>query len=73
VLDFTLHGRLDGRGRRREGRARRGLARTRREPLVIFTSSGGARMHEGMFSLLQMAKTSAALASLNDAAGSRSA
>jgi acetyl-CoA carboxylase carboxyl transferase subunit beta len=45
------------------------LARKRRETLVIFTSSGGARMHEGMFSLLQMAKTSAALASLNDSGG----
>ncbi len=29
-------------------------------PIVIFSSSGGARMHEGMFSLMQMAKTSAA-------------
>jgi acetyl-CoA carboxylase carboxyl transferase subunit beta len=45
------------------------LARTRHEPLVIFTSSGGARMHEGMLSLLQMAKTSAALATLNEAGG----
>jgi len=45
------------------------LARTRREPLVIFTSSGGARMHEGMLSLMQMAKTSAALSSLNRAGG----
>lgn len=30
--------------------------------LVIFCASGGARMYEGMFSLLQMAKTSGALA-----------
>lgn len=45
------------------------LARTRRIPLVIFTSSGGARMHEGMLSLMQMAKTCAALATLNDAGG----
>ncbi|MEZ5974792.1 MAG: hypothetical protein R3E96_08090 [Planctomycetota bacterium] len=42
---------------------------TERLPLVIFTSSGGARMHEGVLSLMQMAKTSAALASLNDAGG----
>ena len=35
------------------------LARVRRLPLVLFTSSGGARMHEGMLSLMQMAKTSA--------------
>lgn len=31
-------------------------------PVIIVSSSGGARMYEGMFSLLQMAKTSAALA-----------
>lgn len=30
-------------------------------PLISFAASGGARMQEGMFSLLQMAKTSAAL------------
>ena len=30
-------------------------------PVLIFSASGGARMHEGMFSLMQMAKTSAAL------------
>jgi len=29
-------------------------------PIIIFTASGGARMQEGMFSLMQMAKTSAA-------------
>jgi acetyl-CoA carboxylase carboxyl transferase subunit beta len=31
-------------------------------PVIIISSSGGARMYEGMFSLMQMAKTSAALA-----------
>src|SRR5476649_1253437 len=31
-------------------------------PVLIFSASGGARMHEGMFSLMQMAKTSGALA-----------
>lgn len=30
-------------------------------PLLIFTASGGARMQEGIFSLMQMAKTSAAI------------
>jgi len=38
-------------------------------PLVIVTASGGARMQEGMVSLVQMAKTSAALAQLDDAGG----
>lgn len=33
-------------------------------PVVIISTSGGARMYEGMFSLMQMAKTSAALAYL---------
>jgi acetyl-CoA carboxylase carboxyl transferase subunit beta len=32
-----------------------------RIPVLIFSASGGARMHEGMFSLMQMAKTSGAL------------
>jgi len=36
-------------------------------PLVIVSSSGGARMQEGIFSLMQMAKTSAALESLHEA------
>ncbi len=38
-------------------------------PLVVISSSGGARMHEGVVSLGQMAKTSAALARLDDAGG----
>ncbi|MDH4227734.1 MAG: acetyl-CoA carboxylase, carboxyltransferase subunit beta [Deltaproteobacteria bacterium] len=37
-------------------------------PVIVFSASGGARMHEGIFSLMQMAKTSAALAKLRDAA-----
>lgn len=36
-------------------------------PLCIFTVSGGARMQEGIVSLMQMAKTSAAIARHNDA------
>ena len=36
-------------------------------PLVIFTTSGGARMQEGIFSLMQMAKVSAALAKFDEA------
>ena len=36
-------------------------------PLIIFCASGGARMQEGMVSLMQMAKTSAALSKLNKA------
>ena len=36
-------------------------------PLVMFCVSGGARMQEGIISLMQMAKTSSALAKLDDA------
>ncbi len=36
-------------------------------PVIIVSSSGGARMQEGIFSLMQMAKTSAALESLHEA------
>lgn len=42
-------------------------ATLKRLPLIIFTASGGARMQEGIFSLMQMAKTSAALARHDDA------
>lgn len=38
-------------------------------PLIVVTASGGARMQEGMVSLMQMAKTSAALAKMDDAGG----
>lgn len=38
-------------------------------PLVMVTASGGARMQEGMVSLMQMAKTAAALARLDEARG----
>jgi acetyl-CoA carboxylase carboxyl transferase subunit beta len=37
-----------------------------REPLVVVSASGGARMMEGILSLMQMAKTSAVLAELHD-------
>ena len=36
-------------------------------PLVCFSASGGARMQEALYSLLQMAKTSAALKRLSEA------
>lgn len=36
-------------------------------PLICFSASGGARMQEGLFSLMQMAKTSAALTALSKA------
>ena len=36
-------------------------------PVIAFTASGGARMQEGIISLMQMAKTSGAVAKLNEA------
>jgi acetyl-CoA carboxylase carboxyl transferase subunit beta len=43
------------------------MALDRREPLIIISCSGGARMMEGALSLMQMAKVSAALARLDRA------
>ncbi|MFP7486532.1 acetyl-CoA carboxylase, carboxyltransferase subunit beta [Priestia filamentosa] len=37
----------------------------KRLPIIVFTASGGARMQEGVLSLMQMAKTSAALEQLH--------
>jgi acetyl-CoA carboxylase carboxyl transferase subunit beta len=42
-------------------------ARVGRKPLIIIAASGGARMMEGVVSLMQMAKISTALAQLDDA------
>ncbi len=42
-------------------------ARERRLPLVMFSASGGARMQEGVLSLMQLAKTSAAVGRLHEA------
>ena len=40
---------------------------TRKAPFIIFTASGGARMQEGMFSLMQMARTTVAVQRLRAA------
>ncbi len=42
-----------------------GRAEEKGAPLIIFSSSGGARMQEGVVSLMQMAKTSAAVSRLS--------
>jgi acetyl-CoA carboxylase carboxyl transferase subunit beta len=44
-------------------------ARERGLPLIIVSSSGGARMQEGVLSLMQLAKTSAKLARFHEAGG----
>jgi len=49
----------------------RAIERARVEgiPFIIFTASGGARMQEGVLSLMQMAKTSAAIKRFSEAGG----
>jgi len=42
------------------------IALGKESPLIIVASSGGARMQEGIFSLMQMAKVSAAIGKLKD-------
>lgn len=42
------------------------VAAAERRAYICFTASGGARMQEGLFSLMQMAKTSAALAKFSE-------
>lgn len=42
------------------------LALSERRPLILVSASGGARMMEGIYSLMQMAKTSAVLARLHE-------
>jgi acetyl-CoA carboxylase carboxyl transferase subunit beta len=42
-------------------------ARVHRKPLIVVAASGGARMMEGVVSLMQMAKIATALAQLDDA------
>lgn len=44
-------------------------ATAKQHPLIIFSASGGARMQEGVLSLMQMAKTSAALERLHRSGG----
>ena len=43
------------------------LALDHEEPFIVVSASGGARMQEGIYSLMQMAKTSAVLARLHEA------
>lgn len=43
------------------------MANKEKSPLIIVSTSGGARMQESILSLMQMAKTSASLAKLNEA------
>jgi acetyl-CoA carboxylase carboxyl transferase subunit beta len=67
VMDFSFIGGSMG-SVVGEKLARAGLrALEEKKPLIIVSQSGGARMMEGIFSLMQMAKTSAVLAQLDEA------
>ena len=67
VMDFSFMGGSLGTGTgERIARACEQAIRERR-PLILFSASGGARMHEGILSLMQMAKTSAAIGYLKEA------
>jgi acetyl-CoA carboxylase carboxyl transferase subunit beta len=61
VMDFSFMGGSLGRAEGEKLTLLVEYATKESLPLVIFSASGGARMQESMFSLLQMAKTSAAL------------
>ncbi len=67
VMDFGFIGGSMGSvvGEKIARAARRALER--RVPLIVVSASGGARMQEGIYSLMQMAKTSAVLARLHEA------
>ncbi len=45
------------------------IASEKKYPVIIFIASGGARMQEGIFSLMQMAKTTAAVLKYNELGG----
>jgi len=66
VMDFSFIGGSMGAvvGEKIARAAERSLEK--RQPLVTVSSSGGARMQEGIFSLMQMAKVSAAIGKLKD-------
>jgi acetyl-CoA carboxylase carboxyl transferase subunit beta len=67
VLDFTFMGGSMGSvvGEKIARIAERAV--TDRLPLIVFSASGGARMQEGALSLMQLAKTSAAIGRMHDA------
>ncbi|MBR0196550.1 MAG: acetyl-CoA carboxylase carboxyltransferase subunit beta [Kiritimatiellae bacterium] len=67
IMDFAFMGGSLGSGTgERIARACEQAIEERR-PLILFSASGGARMHEGIVSLMQMAKTSAAIGKLKEA------
>ncbi|MBD3315695.1 MAG: acetyl-CoA carboxylase carboxyltransferase subunit beta [Chitinivibrionales bacterium] len=66
VMDFRFLGGSLGGGTGEKIHRAACYAYDHRVPYIIFSASGGARMHEGILSLMQMAKTCAAIARLKD-------
>jgi acetyl-CoA carboxylase carboxyl transferase subunit beta len=64
VMDFRFFGGSLGSGTGEKILLGAMYAYERRIPYIVFSASGGARMHEGMLSLMQMAKTCAGIARL---------
>jgi len=66
IMDFSFMGGSMGSvvGEKVSRAAERAIEK--KQPLIAVSSSGGARMQEGIFSLMQMAKVSAAIARLRD-------
>ena len=66
IMDFSFLGGSMGSvvGEKVSRAAERAIEKN--QPLIIISSSGGARMQEGIFSLLQMAKVSSSIGKLKD-------
>ncbi len=67
IMDFAFMGGSLGSGTGERILLAAELAVEQGRPLIIVSASGGARMHEGIISLMQMAKTCAAIAKLKEA------
>lgn len=66
VMDFRFLGGSLGSGTGEKILAATNYSYDHKIPLIIFSASGGARMHEGILSLMQMAKTCAGISRLNE-------
>ncbi|MCL5023900.1 MAG: acetyl-CoA carboxylase, carboxyltransferase subunit beta [Nitrospirae bacterium] len=67
IMDFSFHGGSMGSAVGEKIVRAAEASAEKKVPLVTVASSGGARMQEGIFSLMQMAKTSAAIGKLKEA------
>jgi acetyl-CoA carboxylase carboxyl transferase subunit beta len=66
VMDFRFLGGSLGSGTGEKILRAANYAYDHRIPYIVFSASGGARMHEGLLSLMQMAKTCAGVARLDE-------